>query len=132
MHYRYRTPVDARGLAPVEPGRSVQVKSRTKYEANPSTNVIVVAGRFVSRKNVSQLGPRGNDIYRLRCTFAVITPVMRTRKFFSPLLLLLFGPAALLLFPQLGIDTSPIRSVKDRYPVFTDVAVDPDANILAV
>ena len=31
-----------------------------------------------------------------------------------------------------GIEVAPVRSVKDRFPVFTDVAVDPDSNLLAV
>src|SRR5438477_1572223 len=63
-----------------------------------------------------------------------MTPFMQTRfrKFIPVFVFLLCGPAALLLFPQLGVDISPLRGVKDRYPVFTDVAVDPDANILAV
>jgi DNA-binding beta-propeller fold protein YncE len=29
-------------------------------------------------------------------------------------------------------DNAPIRSVRDRFPVFTDVAVDPESNIVAV
>ncbi len=48
------------------------------------------------------------------------------------MLFLVSGQAVLLLFAQFAIDTTPIRSVRDRYPVFTDVAVDPDANLLAV
>src|SRR2546426_2995883 len=54
------------------------------------------------------------------------------RKILLVLLPLLSGPAALFLFSQLGTDMAPIRSVRDQYPVFTDVAVDPDANIVAV
>src|SRR6266850_1928731 len=54
------------------------------------------------------------------------------RKIFVVLLPLLSGPAVLLLFSQLATDIAPIRSVRDQYPVFTDVAVDPDANIVAV
>jgi DNA-binding beta-propeller fold protein YncE len=45
--------------------------------------------------------------------------------------LLLLGPAVLFLFSQLqGI--APLRSVQDPYPVFADIAVDPDSNIVAV
>src|SRR2546422_11701274 len=54
------------------------------------------------------------------------------RKILLLLLPLLSGPAALFLFSQLGTNIAPIRSVRDQYPVFTDVAVDPDANIVAV
>src|SRR2546422_5920350 len=54
------------------------------------------------------------------------------RKILLVLLPLLSGPAALFLFSQLGANMAPIRSVRDQYPVFTDVAVDPDANIVAV
>src|SRR3989442_2088464 len=54
------------------------------------------------------------------------------RKILVVLLPLLSGPAALFLFSQLGTNMAPIRSVRDQYPVFTDVAVDPDANIVAV
>jgi len=54
------------------------------------------------------------------------------RKILVVLLPLLSGPAAVFLFSQLGTNMAPIRSVRDQYPVFTDVAVDPDANIVAV
>src|SRR2546422_4447528 len=54
------------------------------------------------------------------------------RKILLLLLPLLSGPAALFVFSQLGTNMAPIRSVRDQYPVFTDVAVDPDANIVAV
>src|SRR5438132_9416760 len=57
---------------------------------------------------------------------------MRIRKFLVVLLLLLSGPAVLLLFSQLSGDVSPLRQVRDRFPVFADVAVDPESNILAV
>ncbi len=40
--------------------------------------------------------------------------------------------AALLLYAQAGGDQSPLRVVRDPYPVFTDVTVDPIANIIAV
>jgi DNA-binding beta-propeller fold protein YncE len=40
--------------------------------------------------------------------------------------------AALLLYAQAGGDLKPLRAVKDPYPVFTDVAVDPESNIVAV
>jgi DNA-binding beta-propeller fold protein YncE len=36
---------------------------------------------------------------------------------------------ALLLYAQAGGDLKPLRTVKDPFPVFTDVAVDPEANI---
>src|SRR5438128_4334284 len=39
------------------------------------------------------------------------------------------GLAALFLYAQAGGDLKPLRTVKDPYPVFTDVAVDPEANI---
>jgi DNA-binding beta-propeller fold protein YncE len=54
---------------------------------------------------------------------------------YRPRLLLVFlvaGPAALILFAQLRDNIAPIRSVQDPYPVFADLAVDPDANIVAV
>src|SRR5213596_3265191 len=57
---------------------------------------------------------------------------MRIRKFLVVLLLLLSGPAVLLLFSQLSGDVSPLRQVRDRFPVFADVAVDPESNIVAV
>src|SRR5437867_11083544 len=57
---------------------------------------------------------------------------MRIHKFLVVLLLLLSGPAVLLVFSQLSGDLSPLRQVRDRFPVFADVAVDPDANIVAV
>jgi DNA-binding beta-propeller fold protein YncE len=56
----------------------------------------------------------------------------RLRRFLPILLVLLCGPAALFLYSQLGGDIAPIRSVRDPFPTFTDVAVDPDANLLAV
>jgi DNA-binding beta-propeller fold protein YncE len=55
-----------------------------------------------------------------------------SRKFFGIGLLLLLGPLGFVLFSQLSGDLAPIRSVKDRFPVFTDIAVDPEANMLAV
>ena len=65
--------------------------------------------------------------------FVVIASTMRTRlrKIFTALLIL-SGPAALLVFSQLGGNVVPLRHVHDPYPVFTDIAVDPDANVLAV
>src|SRR5213593_4207543 len=57
---------------------------------------------------------------------------IRFRKFFIVTLLGLAGPAALLLFSQLNSNLAPLRQVRDRFPVFADVAVDPDANIVAV
>src|SRR5258708_37255076 len=59
---------------------------------------------------------------------------MRTRfhKLLIVSLLVLSGPAALLLFSQLSGNLAPLRSVRDRFPVFADVAVDPESNIIAV
>jgi len=59
---------------------------------------------------------------------------MRThyRKFIAVSLLIVSGPAVLFLFSQLRNDLAPLRQVRDRFPVFADVAVDPDANIVAV
>ena len=45
--------------------------------------------------------------------------------------LLVGGPALFLLFAQSGGDMRPVRTVQDPYPVFADVAVDPDSNIVA-
>lgn len=42
------------------------------------------------------------------------------------------GPAVPFLLQQLGGDIAPIRAVKDPYPVFADIAVDPERNIVAV
>src|SRR6266705_878294 len=56
----------------------------------------------------------------------------RFRKFFTAVVLLSSGPAVLFLFSQLGVDLAPLRKVQDRFPVFTDVAVDPDSNIVAL
>lgn len=47
-------------------------------------------------------------------------------------LLPIFGLTALLLYAQAGGDLKPLRVVKDPFPVFTDIAVDPEANIVAV
>src|SRR6266566_1391606 len=57
---------------------------------------------------------------------------MRIHKVLVVLLLLLSSPAVLLVFSQLSGDLSPLRQVRDRFPVFTDVAVDPESNIVAV
>ncbi len=57
---------------------------------------------------------------------------MRIRKLFVVFLLLLSGPAVLLLFSQLNGNLAPLRQVRDRFPVFADVAVDPESNIVAV
>lgn len=46
--------------------------------------------------------------------------------------LLVAGPAVLYLFSQLGGDITPLRVVRDPYPVFADIAVDPDSNLVAV
>jgi DNA-binding beta-propeller fold protein YncE len=56
----------------------------------------------------------------------------RFRKFIILLPLLVAVAAALGLFVQARIDDAPIRSVRDRFPVFADVAVDPESNIVAV
>jgi DNA-binding beta-propeller fold protein YncE len=47
-------------------------------------------------------------------------------------LLPICGLAALLLYAQAGGDLKPLRVVKDPFPVFTDIAVDPEANIVAI
>src|SRR5437773_11997934 len=57
---------------------------------------------------------------------------MRIHKFLVVVLLLLSGPAVLLVFSQLSGDLSPLRQVRDRFPVFADVAVDPESNIVEV
>src|SRR6516162_271438 len=57
---------------------------------------------------------------------------MRFKKRLVLPALLLGGPAVLLLFSQLGGNIAPIRSVQDPYPVFADIAVDPDSNLVAV
>jgi DNA-binding beta-propeller fold protein YncE len=56
----------------------------------------------------------------------------RSRLLLIVLTLLLSGSAALALFWQAGVNDAPIRTVRDRFPVFADVAVDPEANIVAV
>jgi DNA-binding beta-propeller fold protein YncE len=59
---------------------------------------------------------------------------MRTR--FRPVLVvaavLLSASGALAFFFQFSVNDAPIRSVRDPFPVFADVAVDPEANIVAV
>src|SRR5262245_36127189 len=57
---------------------------------------------------------------------------IRYRKSFTVALLFLCGPAVLFLYSQLRGNIAPIRTVQDPYPVFADIAVDPDANIVAV
>ena len=43
------------------------------------------------------------------------------------------GAAALILYAAtLGGDIAPIRTVQDKYPVFADVAVDPQRNLVAL
>src|SRR5262245_10291999 len=56
----------------------------------------------------------------------------RYKKLFVAAVLLFCGPVAVFLFSQLRGDTAPIRTVQDPYPVFADIAVDPDSNIVAV
>jgi DNA-binding beta-propeller fold protein YncE len=59
---------------------------------------------------------------------------MRTR--FRPVLVvaavLLSASGALAFLFQFSVNDAPIRSVRDPFPVFADVAVDPEANIVAV
>src|SRR5438876_9806325 len=57
---------------------------------------------------------------------------IRFKKSLALAILLLGGPAALFLFSQLRGNIGPLRTVKDPYPVFADIAVDPDSNIVAV
>jgi DNA-binding beta-propeller fold protein YncE len=57
---------------------------------------------------------------------------MRTRLRRSLILvsiLPVFTLAALWLYAQAGGDLKPLRAIRDPYPVFTDVAVDPESNI---
>src|SRR5216110_2120708 len=54
------------------------------------------------------------------------------KKSFALALLILAGPAVVFLFSQLRGNITPIRTVRDPYPVFADIAVDPDSNMLAV
>jgi DNA-binding beta-propeller fold protein YncE len=54
------------------------------------------------------------------------------RKSFAVAALFLLGPAGLFLFSQLRGNIAPIRAVQDPYPVFADIAVDPDSNLVAV
>src|SRR5262245_47518338 len=54
------------------------------------------------------------------------------RKSRGVALVFVFGPAALFLFSQLRGNIAPIRVVQDPYPVFADIAVDPDSNVVAV
>src|SRR2546430_2734058 len=56
----------------------------------------------------------------------------RLRKLLIVSVFVLAGPAALLLFSQLSGNLAPLRQVRDRFPVFADVAVDPESNIVAV
>src|SRR4051812_13017517 len=39
---------------------------------------------------------------------------------------------ALLLYAQAGGDLTPLRIIRDPFPVFTDVAVDPESNIVVM
>src|SRR5207248_3814973 len=58
---------------------------------------------------------------------------MRTR--IRPLFIvlsLLLPASALAFFFEFNVNDAPIRSVRDPFPVFADVAVDPEANIVAV
>jgi DNA-binding beta-propeller fold protein YncE len=57
---------------------------------------------------------------------------MRLRFLLVASALLLSASAALAFFFQVNVNDAPIRSVRDHFPVFADVAVDPDSNIVAV
>src|SRR5215475_14901012 len=57
---------------------------------------------------------------------------VRSKKSLTLAILLLGGPTVLLLFSQLRGNLAPIRAVQDPYPVFADIAVDPNSNIVAV
>jgi len=57
---------------------------------------------------------------------------IRFRNSLAVALVLVGAPAALFLFSQLRGNISPIRAVQDPYPVFADIAVDPDSNLVAV
>jgi DNA-binding beta-propeller fold protein YncE len=57
---------------------------------------------------------------------------IRFRNSLAVALALVGAPAALFLFSQLRGNISPIRAVQDPYPVFADIAVDPDSNLVAV
>src|SRR5437660_6589133 len=56
----------------------------------------------------------------------------RLRKLLIVSVFVLAGPAALVLFSQLSGNLAPLRQGRDRFPVFADVAVDPESNIVAV
>src|SRR5262245_6203119 len=75
---------------------------------------------------------RSSRLRALSCKKRLVDMRTLVRRFFPIWLFLLAGPAVLFLFSQLGVDVAPIRGVQDPFPVFTDVAVDPDANIVAV
>src|SRR5262245_56855047 len=45
---------------------------------------------------------------------------------------LIGGLTALFVFSQLGGDIAPLRIVRDPFPVFADIAVDPISKIVAV
>jgi DNA-binding beta-propeller fold protein YncE len=58
---------------------------------------------------------------------------IRTRIFLVVALLFCTSAlTALLIYAQARGDLAPIRKVQDPFPVFTDVAVDPDSNIVTV
>src|SRR5262245_41637865 len=57
---------------------------------------------------------------------------IRFKKSVGLILVFLAGPAVLLLLAQLRGNIAPMRAVQDPYPVFADIAVDPDSNIVAV
>jgi DNA-binding beta-propeller fold protein YncE len=56
---------------------------------------------------------------------------MQIRNSFLVAAVLVGAPAALFLFSQRG-NLAPVRAVQDPYPVFADIAVDPDSNLVAV
>src|SRR5437870_4750353 len=58
------------------------------------------------------------------------TPSRRFLILFS--VLAVCALTALLLYAQAGGDLKPLRAIKDPFPVFTDVAVDPESNIALI
>jgi DNA-binding beta-propeller fold protein YncE len=56
----------------------------------------------------------------------------RFKKSLVLAIVLLGGPAVVFVFSQLRGNIAPIRTVQDPYPVFADIAVDPDSNLVAV
>src|SRR5437588_4706290 len=116
-----------------EKRRSAAGPARTNSETIKNFRRCVRMSRYFSRglhglRGFNGLNPRNPCNPRLKYL------LMRThlRKFFIVSLFVLAGPAALLLFSQLSGNLAPLRQVRDLFPVFADVAVDPESNILAV